>query len=366
MESTFLPGKMFVYPVPRISPQGRGSYFFTKPDGTEVPAGRTFARNATKVYSFPVSKDGRKIETGLDKKIENPFLNSEYASKHIRGEWIDNKQVRNDEFITLQTYYEVMHNRPPGTYTSERSSFKNMDKELRTNTFFEQYTMTLRDGTNVFQNDMDGQLAMLCAKASKSIASSKNEMNPSLHDFYIGQEHEAAKEKQSRRQKQAKAVKTLEEIKENYTGFTLYQIATVLKVVSGSVNETVVNNKLDDYIWTDDKNLGSRIENFNNVVKGIKTVEGKERLYLRYVFQQALDTNIIYAKNGIYFWPAKKGIENLHNLGTKRAAILRMFYDEMQTYDETAKVENFYGDLIRQLQLKGVKLNEYNKNSDSK
>lgn len=366
MDNTFLPGKMFVYPVPRISPQGRGSYFFTKPDGTEVPAGRTFAKNARKTYCFPVSADGRKIETGLDTKVENPFLNKEYAEKHIKGEWIDNEAIRNDEFITLQTYYEVMHNRTPGTYTSERSSFKSMDKTLKQNSFFEQYTLTLRDGVNVFNNDMDGQLAMLCARACSKIANSKNEFNTSLHDFYIGQEHEAAKEKQNRRQKQAKAVKVLEEIKENYTGFTLYQIATVLQVVSGSVNEHIVNNKLDDFIWVQDKNLDSRIERFQNVVKGIKTVEGKEKLYLTYVFQQAINTNVIYIKNGNYFWPNKKGIENLYNLGTKKAAILRMFYDEMQTYDKSAQVENFYGDLIRELQLKGVKLNEYNKNSEGK
>lgn len=360
MEIAFLPSTMFVYPGNRVSPQGRHNYSFVKNDGTSIPANRTFARQAEKRYCFPLSPDGMKINTGLDELVDNPFQNEEFAKKYIKDQWFGkSEELKAKEQITRQTYLEVLHNRPPGTYTNEKKVFKALDADARENNFFESYSVALQDTTNVFTADtLDGVLAMLCMKVNPSIAPSKAEYNPSFHDFYIGQEHEAAVETANRRQKQSSAIAKLANIKDESDTFILYQIATVLRLVNGPVSPVIVNDKLDDFLWNQDKTLNDRLKRFEELVKGINTQEGRERLYLRYVFQSALNTHIISIANGNFLWHTKRNIPNLYNLGTKESAILNMFSTEMSTYNPDLPVENFYGDLIMELKYKGVRLIE--------
>lgn len=360
MENTFLPSSMFVYPGPRVSPQGRNNYAYVRPDGTSIPAGRTFHRKAEKRYCFPLSKDGMKINTGLDELIDNPFTNEEMIAKYVKDQWqSQTSMLREKNQITLQTYLEVLHNRPPGFYTNEKKVYRAFDVDAKENTFFESYSVALSDGTNVFTSEsIDGQLAMLVMRANSSIANNKNEYNPSLHDFYIGQEHEAAQEVMSKRAKQGRAIATLSNIYDKFDEFTWYQIAIALEVVIGSVNTVSVKQKLDDYLWVQDKNLNARIDKFNSFVKDIESKEGKEKLYLRYVFQQALNTRVISVANGSFIWHSKKGITNLYNLGTKMNNVLIMFYTEMLKYDPTLNADNFYGDLVQELMGKGIKLIE--------
>lgn len=357
--SSLIPQKMFVMPVPRVSPQGRHNYSFVKSDGTQVPAGRTFARRAEKRYCFPLSSDGMKIDTGLDTMVDNPFAsNDEFANKYIKDQWIDRKEMlTTKEQITLQTYLEVVHNRPPGTYTSEKKVRKALDTEATDNNFFENFSVALEDGTNVFTSDtIEGQLSMLLMKVSPSVAANKSVANPSLHDFYIGEEHEAVIEKTNRRKKQARAIARLQMIKDNFDDFTLYQVAIVLRLVKGKVNHNIVEKLLDDYLWDQTKDLEQKIDKFERLVKDIEKAENKQKLYLWYVFQQAINERVIGIVNGNYLWHTKKHIQNLYNLGTKQEAILSQFYTEMLAYNPDIEAENFYGDLLVELQNKGVKL----------
>lgn len=351
---------MFVYPGPRVSPQGRGNYTYVRSDGTQIPAGRTFHRKAEKRYCFPSSKDNTKINTGLEELIENPFQSDEMIAKYVKDQWQDKADMlKAKDQITLQTYLEVMHNRPPGFYTNEKKVAKAFDTEATANSFFESFSVALADNTNVFTSDsIEGQLAMLLMKANPSIANSRSEYNPSLHDFYIGQEHEAAQELATKRRKQASAIAKLATIYEKFDDFTYYQIAIALRLVIGPINTVTVKEKLDDYLWIQSKDLNTRIDHFMNLVKDIESKEGKERLYIKYLFQQAINTRVISVANGSFIWHSKKGVQNLYNLGTKEANILAMFYTEMLKYDPGLKADNFYGDLVAELLGKGVRMLE--------
>lgn len=356
-----IPDKMFVMPVPKVSPQGRHNYSFVKPDGTKIPAGRTFARRAEKRYCFPLSSDGMKIDTGLDVLVDNPFAeNAEFSNKYIKDQWIDKKEMLvTKEQITLQTYLEVIHNRPPGTYTSEKKVRKALDSDAVENNFFENFSVAFEDGTNVLTSEtIEGQLAMLLVKRNPSFAASKSVCNPSLHDFYIGEEHEAVIEKTNRRKNQARAIARLQTIKDHFDEFTLYQIAIVLRLVKGRVNHNIVEKLLDDYLWEQTKDLEQKLSKFERLVKDIEKSENKQRLYLWYIFQQAINERVIGIVNGNYLWHSKKHIQNLYNLGTKQDAILNQFYTEMLAYNPDIEAENFYGDLLVELENKGVKLIE--------
>ena len=360
MQITHLPQSMFVYPAQRVSPQGRGSYVYVREDGTQIPAGRTFAKQAEKRYCFPLSKDGMKLETGLNELIDNPFTNDEIADKYIKDQWASRREeLQSKEQITKQTYFEVLHNRPPGTYTDEKKVRRPFDTSAEENTFFESYTVSLTDGTNVFTSEtIEGQLAMILMKASPSVANSREECNNALHDFYIGAAHEAQIETQNKRKVQGRAIARLNNIYDNYPDFIVYQIATVLELVRGPVNAVMTRNVLDDFLWKQDKTLMDRIQRFNRITDKIDSKEGMEGLYLKYILQQAINTNTIGVVNGNFIWYAKKHVKNLHNLGTKQDKVVNMFYTEMLKYDPELDVENFYGDLITELRFKGVKLIE--------
>lgn len=359
MDISFLPSRMFVYPAPRVSKQGRSNYMYVDDTGRTIPAGRTFARKAVKSYCVPLAPDGMKLNTGLNELIDNPFLNEEFALKNIRDQWLDRKDhLQSSEQITMQTYLEVMHNRPPGTYTDEKKAGL-MDNETKENNFFERYSVSLSDGTNVFTSDtIEGQLGMIVMKACDSIAKSKAECNTAIHDFYIGAENEAIAELETKREKQGKAIAKLHNIFDNYPDFIAYQIAVVLDVVRGTVNALQVRNALSNFLWEQSKNMSTNIDRFNRITRDIESKEGMERLYIRYVFQQAINTRTIEPVNGRFIWHNKRNVKNLYDLGSKQEAIMNSFHAEMMVYHPETAAENFYGDLIQELRFKGVKLIE--------
>lgn len=356
---TFLPKRMFVYPAPRQSAQGRSSYSYVTQDGTQIPAGRTFAKQATKTYMFPSSYDNSKINTGLSEHIENPFLNKEFADKYIKDEWLSEKDhLTTAETVTKQTYFEVVHNRPKGTYTDEKKVKEPFDTETTDNNFFERFSVSLVDDTNIFVEDSaDGALAMMLMYQNPRIAKSKDECNPSVHDFYIGQEHQALIEKSNKRQKASRAVAKLQSIKDNYDSFTMYKLGIVLGLVKGvSINHQVVADKLDDYIWTQTKDYLQRLDKFMEVAKLVDDDKGIARLNMIYMIKQSLNTNVMSISNGSYIWHSQRGIDNLYNLGTKEEAIYSMFAQEYVRYNPDLKDDNFYGKLVEELKSKGVKI----------
>jgi hypothetical protein len=264
----FLPKSIYVYPAPRISPQGRSSYSYVRPDGTTIPSGRTFAKKAEKRYTFPLSAGGTKLKTGLDDLIDNPFTDKSYASAHIKDQWADRKkEITATPQITKQTFLEIMHNRKPGTYGNELSA-KPFDAGKGEATFMEKFSVALKDGTNIFSaGSPEGELAMMCLYSNPKIAKTKEACNPAQHDFYIGVENEEVVERVSKRSKIASAVAKLETLKEKMDEFTLYQLSVTLKAVKGQMSTVGVRDRLDDYIWNESKDQDRRIEAFNTVSK---------------------------------------------------------------------------------------------------
>lgn len=352
-ESGFLPSSMFVYPGPRLSVQGRGEHVFVKQDGTKVPAGRTFHKNATKDYCFPLESNGLRLDTGLDEFIDNPFKIKDFADKWIRDYWTTEERLRTDDTITKQTYLEVMHNRPKGTYTSEKKVTKPFDKDATESTFLESFRVSLKDGPNVYTiGNPDDEISMILIKRHPKFSPTKDAFNGSQHEFYIGKENEARAETQLKRDKKRKALVALDSLIDDYTDFEMYQIAIVMQLALGDMSKAGVREKIEDFVWKEDNKSPERWDQFLNTFKYLDSTEGLERLYTRYVFQQAINNRIISVLNGSFIWHSKKGVQNLYNLGTKEKVVLNMFHSEMQNNDE----DGFYHDLLRELKTKNVRL----------
>lgn len=358
-----IPSKLFVYPVNRASVQGRHAYQFELEDGTTRPAGRTFARDATKSYSFPSSADNTTLDTGLEKMVTNPFLNSE-NEQYIGSHWLDQKDDLTDESknpeLSIQTILEVIDNVPKGEYTSRRSAVKAFDTSKdRKSTFLERFRVQLKDGTNVFTADTkDGRLSILLLKRNNAVAPSKEESNDSLHDFYIGSEHEGLQERKRKRDIIGDAIRNLKDVFDKYNDFTVYQLASVLKVVKGNTMSPVITkDKLEDYVWREGKDQLDRAKKTTTYAKKLLSgKEGVEQIYTEYLVQKAIDNRVLLLDGGRFIWPSKKGIDNLYNLGRNKNTILNMFQDHYRTYDPDLEGENLYGDLISELKEKGVQL----------
>jgi len=353
----FLPKSIYLYPAPRVSPQGRHNYSYLRPDGTSIPAGRTFAKSAEKRYTFPLSSGGTKLKTGLEELVENPFSNKEFANAHIKDQWTDKKkELMGYTQITKQMYFEVMHNRKPGTYSPELSS-KAFDVNKGDASFMERFSVSLSDGTNVFSADSpEGELAMVCLYTNPKIARSREACNPSQHDFYIGVENEEVVERVTKRAKIAAAVAKLENLKAKLDEFSLYQLAITLKAVKGAMSTVGVRDRLDDFIWNETKEQDKRIALFTEHAKLAENQEGLVKLYVKYLLQQALNTGVFQVQAGRFYWPKKKAIKNLYDLGTNEIAILKMLHDQFDIYEPDTELDNVYGELIRELKTKDVRV----------
>jgi len=355
----FLPKRMFVYPAPRQSAQGRGNYSYVTTDGTQIPAGRTFAKKATKSYMFPSTPDNTKISTGLSEQIENPFKNKEFADKYIGNQWTDKaEELQSKEYISKQTFLEVVHNRPAGTYTDEKKVKEAFDIEAKENNFFERFSVSLVDDTNIFtSDDPEGALAMMLMYQNPKIANSKDTCNSSLHDFYIGQEHQALIEKSNKREKAGRAVAKLQHLKENYDGFALYKVAIVLGIVKGTrISERVVIDRLEDYIWTQSKDFTDKLDRFMSIASLLDDDTGIRELNMRYLVKQAMNTHTITISGGSFIWHSQKNIPNLYNLGRKEEMIWNMLSQEYIKYNPEIDDDNIYGKLINELRIKDIKV----------
>ena len=361
---------MFISPVPRKSVQGRGEYVYVKPDGTPVPADRSFAKDAEKRYSFPQTVDGTSLNTGLDRLVSNPWYNKtkesirENLPAHLQigASW--NKEfdrVIADEQISKQFELEVRFNLEEGTLTSQKNldhRFKQRKKDA-VPTFLEKFYVILYDRANRFEDTtLRSALVQELAKVSGKIASSKANSNPSMHHFYISEENEADIERTIKADIVNDAIADLVMLRRNHDPFFAYQVAVVLKKIKGAVAPVTVKDTLNEFIASSNKRQLNNIKQFNNIIKLIaKGAEGMNKLWIMYCLQQAVNTNVISISGGSYIWHSKKGIDNLHNLGTNQKTVLKLFYEEFQKFQgEDDETENWYKDLLIELRSKGVKL----------
>lgn len=361
--------KVYVLPVQRQSVQGRSNYTFGTKNG-EVNAERTFARGVKKVFPFAGNTDGTALATGLETYIENPYFEQDYnnLSEELRpkSNWrLKLEEIKTQEQITLQTLYEILDNVPEGTYSPLKAgvsmSSSNMAIALKTwtPTFLENFRIYLEDGTNVFTNETQrGRLAIQLVRNHPKIAPDKKSINPNYHEFYIAQQDEALEERAGKRNTVMYAVTELGVLKEKLKAepFLLYQMAVVLGCVRGNVSTKVVDDELATWVW-EQKKIGNltqeqRISDFEDLLPLFENTEGLDKMYIKYLIKQALNSNIIINEKGKYLWLSQRKIENLFDLGTSKKGVETFFYNELSKAE--AEVDSHVSTLETELKKAGV------------
>lgn len=366
---------LYVNPVPRISAQGRHKQMFhiNTITGEPIP---TVAMQKNKefgvpsVYCFQKNPLTNKLQTGLNTMIPNPFhgLEPEYVVEtySLSQDWLAPlASIVKQEQIKLQTKFEILDNVPIGRYTDEiRSgnlftSTSNI-KPLQEPSFLETFNLILYDQPNRFTDETPrGRLAIALIKVHNKIAKSKQEMNTSIHDWYVSEEAEAQIEKTKKREVIENAIAAWVGLKSNSTPYQVYQLATMLtnsdgkNIVKGKMKDSTVKENISDYI-NDTHHQMENIEKFNKLYDLLQVKEGRQKFYIMYLIQQALNTNVIGIRDGFYVWHSKSGTPNMykHPNYDKLVSLLQQEYNSYNVDDKT--VTNWYKDLMEEVSSKGV------------
>lgn len=367
--------KIFVNPVERISYQGRHKQVYTINTGQAlvptVSMRRTREDNTASQYNFPLNPNTGKLETGLNKLVQNPFqglLPEDILIDYkLSSSWRDliPSLVTKDK-IKKQTLFEIRHGVEPDLYTDEvRYSMFNMPSNLDEwgkKTFLQSLTLTLYPRPNPLDNTTPRQeLLMEMVYVLPHIAKSKIDSNPAYHDWYISEEHEEEAEKARKQEIIEEAMYNLHKLKREYGNYRTYQVAIVLRdkdsrnIIRGKVSPDAVNNALS-YFVSNKTDQMRNIQAFMEVMGLLDTREGIERLDIWYLIQQALNTNVIARRDNEYVWHSKAGTPDVYKLGSSFDGMLNFFLKEFREHNPDSGLTNWFADLLDEVKSKGIQV----------
>jgi hypothetical protein len=227
--------------------------------------------------------------------------------------WIeDGVQVKdeNGALLTLQDKMEQKWNKPKGYFTN-RALMKgdNIPDEQRT--YFQRKSWKMQDGSTVFDLDsMDGEMGYYVCLASSRVANSEKEWREHKWpkaQWYIAHENESDQIKYKRNEIKSKAFAALHDVE--FTEVYKKKTVGILDISSTRANLTTeqVHNLLYDYVDASGFTPPSNIDKFMEVYRLLSTAHGRDEFEARFILKQALDTRIIYEKQGTYTWVRPSG-----------------------------------------------------------
>lgn len=227
--------------------------------------------------------------------------------------WIENGERVKDENnveLTLQDKMEKKWGKPKGFFTN-RALMKGDNIPDDQRTYFQRKKWALHDGSTIFDLDtMDGEMGYYVMLGSSRVANSEKELRE--HKFpkaqwYIAHENESDQIKYSRNAVKSKAFAALHN--SDFTDIYKRKTVGILDLASTRANLTTeqVNNLLYDYIDSSSFTTGSNIDKFNEIITLLSAAHGREEFEARFLLKQALDSRIIYEKQGTYTWVRPSG-----------------------------------------------------------
>jgi len=376
--------KLIVRPVIRSSdPQGRRLQKHVMVDhlGSVLETSMNKTKEFETIENFTFDSDNNKLVTGLDELIPNKLKGSEpmeIINKYALDDtWsIDQlKVILSSDNITKQTYYEIIDGMSRNFYTSKRPYSKILpnsifhypsndkgDGNADDRTFLQKFKVTLVDGSNVFDDStITGRFSILLLQNHRKIASGKTTMNNNEHHFYIAEREEDIKEASSRNNLINLSVYELVKLQNETTNLTRYKVISTLTdhngqpLIAGEMSDYAIDGILNSYLKDNaNKHQFENVNKFIAATKLLKSKEGLEILEVKYAIQQALNKNVIYITDNKYVWGSKKLEPNVYTHASLNK-LEKFFISEYEKYDEDDELSNYYGDLVKELQTKGVK-----------
>lgn len=373
---------LFVNPVRRKSAQGRHLRSYQVLDSstgsiTESKLKHTTREdNVTSSYGFLINPETNRLETGLDELIHNPFKGEDsedlMSRYNLPKDWreILPALITKDK-ITKQSYFEILAGTQPDFYTSEikGGTIFNLTPLTRVTddvNFLQKFKFTLYDRPNRFDTSTPrGRLCIEAIKKNPKIANNDGLVNTALHDWYISEENEAEQTYNRKQKIIKKGMYQLQKLELESDAMTRYRVATLLKdkqgvpVIKGEINADKVEAVMNQYIDSKNPYQLENIDKFLDIVNLLETPEGLDKFHIMAVLQQALNTNVIIARDGQFKWLSKSDIPNLNKF-TDYDKMVNFFKKEYISYDpDETEINNWYKILIDEIKAKdGVIAND--------
>ena len=380
--------KVWVNPVPRTSAQGRDKQYYQTYDRNGMVV-RTVNMKKVKekdigtTYMFPRSGETNKLHTGLNKTIPNPFKGMEVVDLinqyQVHPDWHEKlEDIILSSHITKQTYLEIKHGEAPHAYSSNSVySMFNMPPTAKIKTDWDKgrgkldsMEVVLYPRPNSFENSTPRQeliIAMIEALVEMDlIAASKDEANPSYHEFYISEDNEEETRHAKKLDFIESAYHRLYMLKNKNSYFKQYQFATVLTnkanqtLIKGESTPEMVKGALSAYVSDRNKDQMEHAQRLIDLYDLQETPDGADRFHIMYLVQQAINSHVILYREGEYIWPSQSATPDVYQLGNARDRVISFFLKEMNTPrpKDDQIIINYYDELLREVTAAGVRVVE--------
>lgn len=212
-------------------------------------------------------------------------------------------------------------------------------------TYYQRKSWKLNDGATVLDTEsMDDELGYYVFLDSKFVANSEAEWRQ--HKWpkathYIALENEAEELKYNKNQLKSKAFAALHS--EIMIPTVKEKIVVILELANAFASLTTeqIDNLLFEYIDKSTFNMNSNIDKFTNVYNLLLTPVGREELDAKFNLKQALDSRVIFEKQGAYTWVRPSGV-----------IVLGETYQEAVEFLLNPKKSSLIDDLKEEIKLK--------------
>lgn len=227
--------------------------------------------------------------------------------------WTENgKRVTdsNGKPLTLQQREEQKWGLEPD-YLSNRPWRRGDSLDPEQMTYYQRASWKVNDGSTVLDlENFDDAMFYYVALDSKYIANSESEWRSHKWpkaQWYIALENEAEELKFQKNKVKSEAFAALHD--KNMTPTAKMDFVIVLELASAFANltEEQTHNLLFDYIDKSDFREGSNIDKFIELFSLLKNAAGREELAARKLLKTALDSRVVYEKQGSYTWNKSTG-----------------------------------------------------------
>lgn len=287
--------KIFIQSIPRESALGISEW---SSDTSGVKLNKTkVGRANTRIMALPNPRVG-----GLANYISyTPYIDPATG--------LEQKDEKGNT-IMLQQYLEQKWNLPKD-YLHNRVHRKDSSLKPEDMSYYQTKYWILQDGTTALDmNNMDDELGYYVMLASQLVANSEREWKAHKWpkaQFYIALENEGENIKHQKNMLKGKAIASLHA--PHIVPTIKRKMVSLLDLANtkSALTTEQVDNLLFDYIDKSTFTPGSNIDKFNMIIKLLDTAKGKEEFEARYIIRQAIDTKVIYEKQGSYVWVRPDG-----------------------------------------------------------
>lgn len=294
--------------------------------------GTTKASGATFTYRIRDNAITKRLNTGLDEWVDNPYYIAEGDTRtpddlFLPQQWRDSNVWKRPK-ISKQMLFEIKHNRQPGFYSSETFNWTDKENLKQKRSYLQKLKLILEDKTNILDlNIPDNELLYEAMQKDPFFANSYDEAESSPHArFYVSYQNTNEETLTSDYKLHRKAVVSANELIEKHTK-AVHDFIVLLDLSKTELSSDAAENRLYEWVNSKEKIAGltrkSRIERFNNYYDlfNEKSNNSKTLFKTEVLLQRLINKNVIANNREVYIWLEKRGT-SLETLGRSKKEVI--------------------------------------------